>query len=267
MAMVTRTSASGAHAVSAALLLLLAVASCGVSTCRALEPLPFIEIPLYLGQQRLALGIFEGDNVNNAVEKFGVTHALTTTELTALKAEVTRRFTSIAAAVAAAPPAAAGAGPLKEPLFEIPIGMEDGRVVSLRLFEGDNLVRAVQQFAKKQNIPDDVVPSLFEEVKKRVFPNTAAASADGAAAADGSAAAGATGATPSANDGLLFDIPIDVDGVVKYLKLYRGDVLGDRVKEFAVEHKLADAAAQQMLDAVAERIRATQEAARAAEEA
>ena len=72
--------------------------------------------------------------MNNAVEKFGATHALTGDELAALKAEVTRRFTAIAAAVAAAPAAAAGTA-LKEPLFEIPIGMEDGRVVPLRLFE------------------------------------------------------------------------------------------------------------------------------------
>ena len=83
-------------------------------------------------------------------------------------------------------------------------------------------MRAVQQFAKEQNIPDDVVPSLFEEVKKRVFPAAAADGTAAAAAADGSAA-GATGASsvPSATDGLLFDIPIDVDGVVKYLKVGR----------------------------------------------
>jgi hypothetical protein len=43
-----------------------------------------------------------------------------------------RRFTSIASAVNAAPAAVAAA---KEPLFEIPVGLEDGRVVPLRLFE------------------------------------------------------------------------------------------------------------------------------------
>ena len=175
-----------------------------------------------------------GDNVNSAVETFGTTHGLTPDELTSLKAEITRRFLSIAQAVNGAPPAAAAA---KEPLFEIPVGLGDGRVVPLRLFEGDNLVRAVQQFAKDQNIPEDVVPSLFEEVKKRVFPN--------AEAADGAAAA----AAPNANNpDLIFDIPIDVDGNVQYLKLYRGDVLGDRVKEFAAEHKLSDEVAQKMLE-------------------
>jgi hypothetical protein len=187
--------------------------------------------------------------VNTAVDKFGATHSLTPEELASLKAEVTRRFLSIAQAVNGGAPAAAAA---KEPLFEIPVGLEDGRVVPLRLFEGDNLVRAVQQFAKDQNIPDDVIPSLFEEVKKRVFPADAAA-----AAADGQTSGGA----PE----MIYDIPIDVDGSVQYLKLYRGDVLGDRVAEFAAQYNLNDEVAAKMLEAVAERIRATQEAERAAE--
>ena len=72
-------------------------------------------------------------------------------------------------------------------------------------------------------------------MKKRVFPNNPEG---GAAAADGAAAA------PE----IIFDIPIDVDGVVQYLKLHRGDVLGDRVKEFAAEHKLSDEVAQKMLE-------------------
>ena len=141
---------------------------------------------------------------------------------------------SIAQAVNVAPPAAAAA---KEPLFEIPVGLGDGRVVPLRLFEGDNLVRAVQQFAKDQNIPEDVVPSLFEEVKKRVFPNAEATGAGGSASK-----------SESSGPDLIFDIPIDVDGNVKYLKLHRGDVLGDRVKEFAAEHQLSDEVAQKMLE-------------------
>ena len=179
------------------------------------------------------------------MEKFGATHSLTADELQSLKAEVTRRFLSIAQAVNGAPTAAAA----KEPLFEIPVGFDDGRVVPLRLFEGDNLVRAVQQFAKEQNIPEDVIPSLFEEVKKRVFPNDADTQAQ----------------APTQSPDLIFDIPIEVDGEVKRLKLHRGDVLGDRVKAFAAEHGLADEVAGKMLEAVAERIRATQEAERAAE--
>jgi len=216
------------------ILLLVVALAATVSTARALDSLPFIEMPLYVGDQRTALGIYEGDNVNAAVEKFGVTHALSPDELTTLKAEVTRRFLSIAQAVNGAPPAAAAA---KEPLFEIPVGLQDGRVVPLRLFEGDNLVRAVRQFAKEQNIPEDVIPALFEEVKKRVVPADPDAKPSGG---DGDAAL----STPE----IIFDIPIDVDGDVHYLKLYRGDVLGDRVKAFAVEHKLTDALAQKMLE-------------------
>ena len=44
---------------SVALLFAVALAG-GISTARALEPLPFVEIPLYLGEQRLTLPVFEG---------------------------------------------------------------------------------------------------------------------------------------------------------------------------------------------------------------
>ena len=42
-------------------LLLAVVALAGaVSTARALDSLPFIEMPLYIGEQRVSLGIYEG---------------------------------------------------------------------------------------------------------------------------------------------------------------------------------------------------------------
>lgn len=45
---------------SVALLLFVAALAGGVSTAKALEPLPFVEIPLYLGEQKLSLPVFEG---------------------------------------------------------------------------------------------------------------------------------------------------------------------------------------------------------------
>ena len=43
------------------MLLLAVVALAGaVSTARALDSLPFIEMPLYIGEQRVSLGIYEG---------------------------------------------------------------------------------------------------------------------------------------------------------------------------------------------------------------
>ena len=65
----------------------------------AKDPLPFVEIPVYVGDVRADFGIYEGENVDVAAEKFGATHALAPPELAALKAEVTRRFISIAEAV------------------------------------------------------------------------------------------------------------------------------------------------------------------------
>jgi len=55
----------------------------------------------------------------------------------------------------------------------------------------------------------------FEEVKKRVFPaaDAAAAPADAAATPD-----------PAAANTPVFDIPIEVDGKIQQLKLYRGRV-------------------------------------------
>ena len=47
---------------SSAMMMLVVVALVGgaVSTARALDSLPFIEMPLYIGEQRAALGIYEG---------------------------------------------------------------------------------------------------------------------------------------------------------------------------------------------------------------
>ena len=56
----------------------------------------------------------------------------------------------------------------KEPLFEFPVALDDGEVVPLRLFEGDNLQEAVAAFAKRQSIPEDLVPVLFEQVRAKV---------------------------------------------------------------------------------------------------
>lgn len=49
------------------MILLLAVALAGaVSTARALDTLPFIEMPLYIGEQRMSLGIYEGERASDA---------------------------------------------------------------------------------------------------------------------------------------------------------------------------------------------------------
>jgi hypothetical protein len=42
------------------ILLLVVALAATVSTARALDSLPFIEMPLYVGEQRTALGIYEG---------------------------------------------------------------------------------------------------------------------------------------------------------------------------------------------------------------
>lgn len=46
---------------STAILLLVVALAGAVSSARELESLPFIEMPLYVGEQRTALGIFEGE--------------------------------------------------------------------------------------------------------------------------------------------------------------------------------------------------------------
>jgi len=153
-------------------------ASAPAASARGLDGIPFLEIPVKIADTRVDLGLFEGDNVNEAVEKFGRDNSLNADDLATLKAEVTRRLVSIAEAVTKNIQQSKQS---KEPLFEFPVSLDDGEVVPLRLFEGDNLMDAVTAFAQRQSIPEDLVPVLFEQVRAKVFPN-AAPSPDAAAA-------------------------------------------------------------------------------------
>ena len=223
----------------------------------AKDPLPFVEIPVYVGDVRADFGIYEGENVDVAAEKFGATHALAPPELAALKAEVTRRFISIAEAVSRNAEQSAAA---KQPLFEFPVSLESGEVVPLRLYEGDNLLNAVRAFAAERDVPDEFIPHLFEQVRLRVMPqpDPEAAAADPADPAD-----------PAEREAPVFDIPVTVDGETEHrLRLYRGDVLGDAVERFARSIGIEDEdLRQKILEAVAERVRDTRETQRAAESA
>lgn len=221
------------------------------------ESIPFLEIPVKIADTRVDLGLFEGDNVNEAVEKFGADNSLDADSLATLKAEVTRRLVSIAEAVTKN---IQQSKQTKEPLFEFPVALDDGEVVPLRLFEGDNLQEAVAAFAKRQSIPEDLVPVLFEQVRAKVFPGDAAQDA----AQDAGAAPTAASSEDPAEDP-VFSIPITVFGKEEQLKLFKGDVLGERVRAFATMHGLDEETAAKVLEAVAERIRSTQESVAAAE--
>jgi predicted transcriptional regulator len=224
----------------------------------ATESIPFLEIPVKIADTRVDLGLFEGDNVNEAVEKFGADNSLDADSLATLKAEVTRRLVSIAEAVTKN---IQQSKQTKEPLFEFPVALDDGEVVPLRLFEGDNLQEAVAAFAKRQSIPEDLVPVLFEQVRAKVFP--------GDAAQDAAQDAGAAPTAASSEDGSaedpVFSIPITVFGKEEQMKLFKGDVLGERVRAFATMHGLDEETEAKVLEAVAERIRSTQESVAAAE--
>ena len=223
----------------------------------ATESIPFLEIPVKIADTRVDLGLFEGDNVNEAVEKFGADNSLDADSLATLKAEVTRRLVSIAEAVTKN---IQQSKQTKEPLFEFPVALDDGEVVPLRLFEGDNLQEAVAAFAKRQSIPEDLVPVLFEQVRAKVFPGDAAQDA----AQDAGAAPTAASSEDPAEDP-VFSIPITVFGKEEQMKLFKGDVLGERVRAFATMHGLDEETEAKVLEAVAERIRSTQESVAAAE--
>ena len=175
-------------------------ASAPAAPAQGLDDIPFLEIPVKIADTRVDLGLFEGDNVNEAVEKFGRDNSLNADDLATLKAEVTRRLVSIAEAVTKNIQQSKQS---KEPLFEFPVSLDDGEVVPLRLFEGDNLMDAVTAFAQRQSIPEDLVPVLFEQVRAKIFPN-ATSSPDAAAAP--------TAASPEDPNAPVFSIPITVFG-------------------------------------------------------
>ena len=131
-----------------------------------------------MDRTRADFALYEGDNLNDAAEKFGVTHDLAPEALATLKGEVARRLLSITEAINANRAQSADA---KQLLFEVPMELESGEVVNLRLYEGDVLLEAVKKFAEQQSIPEDFVPHLFEEVKKKIT----AHGADGAQFGDG----------------------------------------------------------------------------------
>ena len=221
-----------------------ASASASVS---AKDPLPFVEIPVYVGDVRADFGIYEGENVDVAAEKFGATHALAPPELAALKAEVTRRFISIAEAVSRNAEQSAAA---KQPLFEFPVSLESGEVVPLRLYEGDNLLNAVRAFAAERDVPDEFIPHLFEQVRLRVMPqpDPEAAAADPADPPTPPTRRTRAPSSTSRHGGRG-------DGT-SCLRLYRGDVLGDAVERFARSIGIEDEdLRQKILEAVAERVR------------
>ena len=219
----------------------LALASAGAS---ALEELPILAIPVYVGETRADFEIREGQNVNVAAEAFGAANQLAPEQLASLKAEVTRRLISIAEAVNAN---AARSSEAKEPLFELPVSLESGEVVPLRLYEGDDLADAVRKFAAEQNVPEEFLPHFFEEVRKRVAPPSE----------NDSSAAERRTRTP------VYDIPVTLDGETEHrLKLFEGDALGERVAQFAAELGVDDETRAKLLDAVAARVRETQANAR-----
>ena len=124
-----------------------------------LPALPILEIPLYVGTTRADFAVYEGENLNDAAEKFGVAHALSPESLASLKDEVARRLLSITEAINANRAQSADA---KQLLFEVPMELESGEVVNLRLYEGDVLEQAVAAFVARHGFDEDAVPLLME---------------------------------------------------------------------------------------------------------
>jgi len=209
-----------------------------------LPALPILEIPLYVGTTRADFGVYEGENLNDAAEKFGVAHALSPESLASLKDEVARRLLSITEAINANRAQSADA---KQLLFEVPMELESGEVVNLRLYEGDVLLEKVRQFAQQQSIPEDFVPHLFEEVKKKITEK----GADGAEFGDGA---------------VVFDFPVTFDGETEHrVVLRKGDVVHEVIDKMAAELELEEDVKAQFLAGVLERVRAAAVAADEAE--
>ena len=208
-----------------------------------LPVLPILEIPLYVDRTRADFAVHEGENLNDAAEKFGVAHELSPESLATLKAEVSRRLLSITEAINANRAQSADA---KQLLFEVPMELESGEVVNLRLYEGDVLLEAVRKFAEQQSIPEDFVPHLFEEVKKKITKQGADAAEFG-------------------DDAVVFDIPVTFDGETEHrVVLRKGDVVQEVVDKMAAELELDENLKTNLLEGVLSRVR---EAAVAADEA
>ena len=202
--------------------------------------LAILEIPLYVDRTRADFALYEGDNLNDAAEKFGVTHDLAPEALATLKGEVARRLLSITEAINANRAQSADA---KQLLFEVPMELESGEVVNLRLYEGDVLLEAVKKFAEQQSIPEDFVPHLFEEVKKKITKH----GADGAQFGDGA---------------VVFDFPVTFDGETEHrVVLRKGDVVHEVIDKMAAELELEEDVKAQFLAGVLERVRAAAVAA------
>jgi hypothetical protein len=219
-------------------------APAGAPDVSDLPALPILEIPLYVDRTRADFALYEGDNLNDAAEKFGVTHDLAPEALATLKGEVARRLLSITEAINANRAQSADA---KQLLFEVPMELESGEVVNLRLYEGDVLLEAVKKFAEQQSIPEDFVPHLFEEVKKKITKN----GADGAQFGDGA---------------VVFDFPVTFDGETEHrVVLRKGDVVHEVIDKMAAELELEEDVKAQFLAGVLERVRAAAVAADEAE--
>ena len=218
-------------------------APAGAPDVSDLPALPILEIPLYVDRTRADFALYEGDNLNDAAEKFGVTHDLAPEALATLKGEVARRLLSITEAINANRAQSADA---KQLLFEVPMELESGEVVNLRLYEGDVLLEAVRKFAEQQSIPEDFVPHLFEEVKKKITKQGADAAEFG-------------------DDAVVFDIPVTFDGETEHrVVLRKGDVVQEVVDKMAAELELDENLKTNLLEGVLSRVR---EAAVAADEA
>ena len=209
-----------------------------------LPTLPLIEIPLFLGTTRAAFGVYEGETIDASGEAFGQTHGLTPADLAVVKAEVTRRLVAVADSVNQNRQHANPDENSARPLFEVPVGLETGEVVPLRLYEGDDLQAAISKFAKTQNIPNEFVPHLFEEVKKRVSEKN-----------------------DDDEKQPVFDFPVTFDGETEHRVVLRpGDVVQDVVARMSASLALSEEVAATFLTQVVQRVKAAGKAADAADE-
>jgi glutaredoxin len=135
-----------------------------------------------------------------------------------VKAEVTRRLVAVADSVNQNRQHANPDENSARPLFEVPVGLETGEVVPLRLYEGDDLQAAISKFVKTQNIPNEFVPHLFEEVKKRV-----------------------TEKNDDDEKQPVFDFPVTFDGETEHWVVLRpGDVVQDVVARISASLALSE---------------------------
>eukprot|EP00515_Schizochytrium_aggregatum_P016313 CAMPEP_0202098748 /NCGR_PEP_ID=MMETSP0965-20130614/2037_1 /ASSEMBLY_ACC=CAM_ASM_000507 /TAXON_ID=4773 /ORGANISM="Schizochytrium aggregatum, Strain ATCC28209" /LENGTH=354 /DNA_ID=CAMNT_0048667239 /DNA_START=138 /DNA_END=1202 /DNA_ORIENTATION=+ len=228
------------------------------SVVPAEPPAALVTLEVQVGDTKLYLRAFEGDTIRQSVERFCTAHGI---DMSLYGQEL---ITAVADRFAATQAQQQQQQQQQQEterqlLFSLPVDI-DGRLVRLRVHQGDDLDEIVRNFCAEFNLD---LAEVGEPIRKAIIDTTEKLQEQlqdelRQQYAEQQAALKQAVETPE-EPKLLLDIPINVDGREFALKLYDGDFVDTKINSFCEQHGLDKAVhGPLLLRHVAERTQALQ---------